>query len=254
MDVLNAKSLTKIYGGSKGIEATNALNGIDIKIEDGEFIGIMGPSGSGKTTLLNVLSGIDKYTTGSVNILGEDISKLKKNEMALFRRKKLGLIFQDYNLIDGLTLEENITLPLILENKSNNEIEAKVKDIMNLFNIYDIRNKYPYNVSGGQQQRAGACRALVTNPKLIMADEPTGNLDSKAAMRFMKYLDFINQEKHTAILMVTHDSYAASFCRKIIFIKDGRIYTEIHRKESQRQFFNKILDCLAVLGGESNEF
>ena len=254
MEILRAGNLTKIYGGSKGIKSTSALNGIDLTVEKGEFVGIMGPSGSGKTTLLNILSGIDTHTSGNVTIQNQDILNLSKDEMALFRRKELGLIFQDFNLIEGLTLEENIALPLILENRAKSDILQMVNNLMSLFNIQDIKNKYPYNVSGGEQQRTSACRALVNEPSIIMADEPTGNLDSKASRRFMKYLEFVNQEKGTTILMVTHDSYAASFCRRIVFIKDGRVYTEIQRKEEQSVFLSKILDCLAVLGGEINEF
>jgi putative ABC transport system ATP-binding protein len=254
MEVLYTKNLTKIYGGRKGVKSTIALNGIELKVNKGEFVGVMGPSGSGKTTFLNILSGIDKPTTGSISISNKDITSFNRDEMALFRRRNLGLIFQDFNLIEGLTIEENINLPLVLENKSNEEVKYKTKEIMELFNIVDIKNKYPLSVSGGEQQRAAACRALISEPDIIMADEPTGNLDSKASKRFMKYLQYVNTERNATILMVTHDSYAASFCNRIVFIKDGKVYTEIRRKEEQRQFFDRILNCLAVLGGEINEF
>ena len=254
MEILEAKNLTKIYGGKRGVNSTYALNGIDISIVQGDFVGIMGPSGSGKTTLLNILSGIDKPTSGQVRIHSKDIVGLSKNDMAIFRRKNLGLIFQDYNLIEGFTLAENIQLPLLLQKIPIEEINIRVQQLMKIFNIYEIKNKYPYYVSGGQQQRTAACRALVTNPAVLLADEPTGNLDSKASRKFMKYLELINVDRSATILMATHDSFAASFCKRITFIKDGRIYSEIQRKEGQREFFDRILDSLAVLGGEVNEF
>lgn len=252
--ILEVNNLTKIYGGKRGVNSTYALNGIDISIMQGDFVGIMGPSGSGKTTLLNILSGIDKPTSGQVKIHNENIVGLSKNDMAIFRRINLGLIFQDYNLIEGLTLEENIELPLLLQKIPIEEINIRTQQLMKIFNIYEIKNKYPYYVSGGQQQRTAACRALVTNPAVLLADEPTGNLDSKASRKFMKYLELINVDRNATILMATHDSFAASFCKRIIFIKDGRIYSEIQRKEGQREFFDRILDSLAVLGGEVNEF
>jgi ABC-type antimicrobial peptide transport system, ATPase component len=253
LKVLDAKDIIKIYGGKKGISKTKAIDGISLSIEEGEFVAIMGPSGSGKTSLLNILSGIDKPTSGYVNLLGEEIINFNKDKMTKFRRERLGLIFQDFNLLEGLTVEENISLPLILQKAPIERINNKVTDLMKIFNIYDIKNKHPYNISGGQQQRTAACRALITNPAILLADEPTGNLDSKSSKRFMKYLELINSERKATILMVTHDSFAASFCSRIIFIKDGKIYSEIYRKEGQREFFNKILDCLAVLGGDINE-
>ncbi|MCR3761192.1 ABC transporter ATP-binding protein [Clostridium felsineum] len=251
--LLQAENVTKVYGGRFEVNSNNALNGISLDIEEGEFTAIMGPSGSGKTTLLNILSGIDEATRGKIKIMEKDITKFTRDEMAIFRRENLGIISQDFNLLDDLTLEENAILPLFIKDDKSQNIEDRVRELFKFFNIWDERNKYPYNVSGGQQQRTAACRALITNPKIVMADEPTGNLDSKAATKFMKYMQMINENKNTTIVMVTHDSYAASFCKKVIFIKDGRIYTEIYRKESKRDFFNRILDCLAVIGGEINE-
>lgn len=250
MNVLEVKNLMKIYGGKKGNSSTTALNGVDIKIESGDFVGIMGPSGSGKTTLLNILGGIDKPTSGYVKIKDENIEKLSKNELALFRRKNLGFIFQDFNLMDSLTLKENIMLPMILDKQEAEVMEQKAKDIMEFFEIYDINGKYPYNVSGGQQQRTAASRALVNQPAIILADEPTGNLDSKSSNNVMKCLKKMNDEKESTILMVTHDPFAASFCKKIIFIKDGKINMEIVRKGERKEFFDRILDCQAIIGGD----
>lgn len=250
MNVLEVKNLMKIYGGKNGNSSTTALNGVDIRIEIGEFVGIMGPSGSGKTTLLNILGGIDKPTSGYVKIKDNNIEKLSKNELALFRRKNLGFIFQDFNLMDSLTLKENIMLPMILDKQEAVVMEKKAKDIMEFFNIYNIKDKYPYNVSGGQQQRTAASRALVNEPAIILADEPTGNLDSKSADNVMKCLKKMNDEKKSTILMVTHDPFAASFCKKIIFIKDGKISMEIVRKGERKEFFDRILDCQAIIGGD----
>lgn len=250
MNVLEVKNLMKIYGGKNGNSSTTALNGVDIEIEIGDFVGIMGPSGSGKTTLLNILGGIDKPTSGYVKIKGNNIEKLSKNELALFRRKNLGFIFQDFNLMDSLSLKENIMLPMILDKQEAVVMEKKAKDIMEFFDIYDIKDKYPYNVSGGQQQRTAASRALVNEPAVILADEPTGNLDSKSSDNVMKCLKKMNDEKESTILMVTHDPFAASFCKKIIFIKDGKINMEIVRKGERKEFFDRILDCQAIIGGD----
>lgn len=250
MNVLEVKNLMKIYGGKNGNSSTTALNGVDIKIEIGDFVGIMGPSGSGKTTLLNILGGIDKPTSGYVKIKDRNIEKLDKNELALFRRKNLGFIFQDFNLMDSLSLKENIMLPMILDKQEAVVMEKKAKDIMEFFDIYDIKDKYPYNVSGGQQQRTAASRALVNEPAIILGDEPTGNLDSKSSDNVMKCLKKMNDEKESTILMVTHDPFAASFCKKIIFIKDGKINMEIVRKGERKEFFDRILDCQAIIGGD----
>ncbi|MDT8716849.1 ABC transporter ATP-binding protein [Clostridium sp. 19966] len=250
MSVLTAKNITKIYGGKDEESSTAALNGVSLSIEAGEFVGIMGPSGSGKTTLVNILSGISKPTSGSVFIDEKDITKLDKYEMALFRRQKLGFVFQEFNLLDSLTLRENVMLPMILDKREAEHMKARAKEIMTLFDIEAIGDKYPYNVSGGQQQRAAVSRALVNEPVIVFADEPTGNLDSKSSNAVMNCFKKMNEDKNSTILMVTHDAFAASFCKKIIFIKDGRINMEIVNKGDRKEFFNSILDCLAVIGGE----
>lgn len=234
---------------------TNALNGINLKIEKGEFVGIMGPSGSGKTTLLNILSGIDKATSGSVEIMEQDINKMSRNEMTLFRRNHLGFVFQDFNLLDSLTLRENIMLPLSLECKEAEKIEEKINSVMEMFDIMVIKDKYPYVVSGGEQQRTAISRAIINDADIIFADEPTGNLDSKASNIVMKYFTKLNSSKKSTILVVTHDPFTASYCNRIIFIKDGLVNMEITKGvESRKEFFNKILHCLAVIGGEEDEF
>lgn len=250
MKVVKATNLSKIYGGKYDSNSTTAINNISLQIEEGEFIAVMGPSGSGKTTLLNILSGIDKPTSGNVEIAGQNINNLTKDELGVFRRQKIGFVFQDFNLLDSLSLKENIILPLILDKKSLNDIEDKAKDIMVFFEIEDIANKYPYNVSGGQQQRAAVSRAIINDPAVIFADEPTGNLDSKASSKVMKSFERINQERNGTILMVTHDPFAASFCKRVVFIKDGEIHSEIVRKNGRKEFFENIIDVLAVLGGE----
>lgn len=253
MSVLSARNVTKIYGGKGNTNSTNALNGININIESGEFVGIMGPSGSGKTTLLNILSGIDKLTSGLIEIAGKNIVSLGKDELALFRRQKLGFVFQEFNLLDSLTLKENVMLPMILDKKKADVMESKAKEIMSLFEIYDIANKYPYNVSGGQQQRAAVCRALVNDPAIVYADEPTGNLDSKSSKAVMKCFEKMNRDANCTLLMVTHDAFAASYCKRVVFIKDGMVSMEIVSKGDRKEFFDRILDCLAVLGGEKND-
>ena len=253
MTILNAKNLVKVYGGKQENNSTTALNGVDMKIENGEFVGVMGPSGSGKTTLLNILSGIDRATSGEVEIAGSKIYRMDKDDLALFRRQKLGFVFQEFNLLDSLTLQENVMLPMILDKRSAEEMECKSYEIMRLFDIHEIGNKYPYNVSGGQQQRCAVARSLVNEPAIIFADEPTGNLDSKSSKAVMKFFEKINQERKATILMVTHDAFAASYCKRIVFIKDGAVNMEIVRKGERKEFFDQILDCLAVLGGEKYE-
>lgn len=254
MEILRAKNLTKIYGSEKGEESTKALKGVSFSIDTGEFVGIMGPSGSGKTTLLNILSGIDKATSGEVKINNRSISEMAKRELALFRRKEIGYILQDFNLLDSLTLKENIMLPMILDKKPSDEMEKKARELMKLFQIHNIANKYPYNVSGGQQQRTAVSRALINSPSIVFADEPTGNLDSKSSKGIMECFEKMNKELQSTILVVTHDVFAASFCNRVIFIKDGKIHSEIIKKGTRKEFLDSIFNSLAVLGGDSYDF
>ena len=243
-DIIKAKGLTKVYSGSKGRGEVRALDELDLQVEEKEFIGIMGQSGSGKTTLLNLLAGIDHATSGEAFIDGKDIVKMKQDELALYRRKKIGYIFQDFNLLDSLTVAENIALPLILEKENPKDIKEKVTNLMSFFEISDLENQVPYNISGGQKQRVAAARALIVNPAICYADEPTGNLDSKSAKNIMEMLTRMNEKRNATILMVTHDAFAASYCKRIIFIKDGKIGLQINREGDRKKFFDKILETL----------
>ncbi len=251
MAILEAGHIVKVYGASSGEGSTIALNGISLTIKEGEFVAIMGPSGSGKTTLLNILNGIDQPTSGEVSIAGKEISEMSGDEIALFRRKQLGFVFQDFNLLDSLTVKENMMLPMVLEKKSAGEMEAKVQELAQLFEIQATLDKYPYNISGGQQQRTAVSRALVNEPAIIFADEPTGNLDSKASAVIMECFEKIVKELTTTVLLVTHDVFAASYCQKVVFIKDGVIHSSIVKKGSRKEFLDRIMDNLAVLGGRS---
>ncbi|WP_313559977.1 ABC transporter ATP-binding protein [Ruminiclostridium cellobioparum] len=253
MALIEVKNLIKTYYGQKNKQSTNALNGVELTINEGEFLGVMGPSGSGKTTLLNMLSGIDVPTGGNVVIEKQDLFSMKAEELALFRRRRMGFVFQEFNLLDSLTLKENIMLPLILDKKPMSQIEEKINRYLQLFDIEKAADKHPYNVSGGQQQRAAVARALVNNPAVIFADEPTGNIDSKSAKAVMGCLEKINENEKATILMVTHDPFAASYCKRIIFIRDGQICFEQLRDGSRSQFFEKIIDSLAVLEGEADK-
>lgn len=253
MSVLETKSLSKIYGGKgKGI-SVKALKDFSMSIKSGEFVGVMGPSGSGKTTLLNILATIDSPSSGEVLINGQNPYRLKEDDLAIFRRNNLGFIFQDFNLLDTLSVKENIILPLVLEEMDRKKIEEKVENIASVLNIKDILNKRTYEISGGQQQRTACARALINDPAIILADEPTGNLDSKASFDLMSSLEKINKEKNGTIVMVTHDAFAASFCNRIIMIKDGKLFTELVKKSNRQAFFNEILDALSLLGGGYNE-
>ncbi|WP_439444009.1 ABC transporter ATP-binding protein [Listeria aquatica] len=250
--VLEAKHIRKVYG-SKG-NVYIALANISLEIYEGEFVGIMGPSGAGKSTLLNVLSTIDQPTSGEIMINGRDLEDMDEQEMSLFRRNQLGFIFQDYNLLDTLSLRENIILPLALAKHSVAEIEERLDFVADVFSIRPILDKYPTEVSGGQKQRTAASRAIIANPNLIFADEPTGALDSKSAADLLESFCNLNEERKSTILMVTHDAFAASFCKRILFITDGEIYTEIYRgSKTRKEFFQKILDILAKLGGNMND-
>lgn len=253
MSVLETKNLTKIYG-SKGKGLTvKALDEFNMQIKEGEFVGIMGPSGSGKTTLLNILATIDSPTSGELLLNGENPHNLNPDDLAIFRRNNLGFIFQDFNLLDTLSVKENIILPLVLEEFKKRDIEEKLEKIVEVLNIKDILNKRTYEISGGQQQRTACARAMINNPAIILADEPTGNLDSKASHDLMSSLEQINNERKSTIVMVTHDAFAASFCRKIIMIKDGKFFLELSKNSTRQVFFNEILNSLSLLGGGYNE-
>jgi len=251
--ILKASKLVKIYGESSGEGSTKAIDGVDLSINKGEFIAIMGPSGSGKTTLLHMLSGIDKPTSGEVEISGRQIGSMNGEELAVFRRKQLGFVFQEFNLLDSLTVRENIMVPMVLEKRAASDMEEKVNELVHLFGINTILSKYPFKISGGQQQRTAVSRALVNDPSIIFADEPTGNLDSKSSSVIMECFEKIVEELQTTVLVVTHDVFAASYCRKVVFIKDGRIDSYIVRKGERKEFLDQIMDNLAVLGGRSHD-
>jgi putative ABC transport system ATP-binding protein len=246
--IVEAKQLRKVYGAKGNI--FTALQEIDLKVSEGEFVGIMGPSGSGKTTLLNILATIDQPTSGQIVIDGTSLAKMNEAQLSAFRRDKLGFIFQDYNLLDTLTVKENILLPLALAKINAKELESRVDVISRKFGIHSILDKYPYQISGGQKQRTAACRAIVSVPSLILADEPTGSLDSKSATDLLESLQQLNFQDKVTILMVTHDAFAASYCTRVLFIKDGKMFTELVKGQASRKdFFNKIMDVLSVLGG-----
>ena len=252
MSILIARKVRKTYG--KRSLAQEVLKGIDLEVEKGEFVGIMGPSGSGKTTLLNVLCSIDQVTDGFVEINGQKLQGMKERTLAKFRRDELGFIFQDYNLLDTLTVKENILLPLSLSSIPKAAAEKRLQDLVSILGISDILSKYPNEISGGQKQRTSAARALISNPSLVFADEPTGALDSKTATALLDNLSKINQAKNATIMMVTHDAVAASFCSRVLFLKDGQIYTELYKGDKSRtEFFQQILNTQSVLGGEQSE-
>ncbi len=240
----------KYYGAGNNI--TKAVNRVSFTVEKGEFTGIMGASGSGKTTLLNMLSTIDKVTAGHIFYGTTDITELREKELAEFRKNNLGFVFQDFNLLDTLTIRENIEIAMTLHGKKKKEIQKKSAQIMKILGIDRIRDKFPSQVSGGQKQRCACARAIVNEPKLILADEPTGALDSKSAQMLMDTFDEMNRDMKATILMVTHDAFSASYCHRILFLKDGQIFHELYKGEkSRRAFLNEILDVLALTGGDS---
>lgn len=250
--VLEVKEIEKYYGNKSNL--TKAIDNISFQVNKGEFVGIMGASGSGKTTLLNLISTIDKVTAGDITINNINLNKLKGNNLNKFRREELGFIFQDFNLLDTLTAYENIALALTIQKVRPKEIDTRVKQIAKKLDISDVLNKYPYQVSGGQKQRIAAARAIITNPQLILADEPTGALDSKSARQLLENLEILNQEMNATILMVTHDAFTASYANRILFIKDGKIFNEIVKGNSTRkEFFTKIIEVVTLLGGELND-
>lgn len=251
--MLEVKHVTKVYGEMNIENAVVALNDVQLSVKKGEFIAIMGPSGSGKTTLLNIMSGIDTPTAGEVMIHDENLHAMNKEQQAIFRRQQIGFIFQDFNLLDSLTMKDNILLPMILEKKPVDEMERKFTELVELFDIQLITDKYPHEVSGGQKQRAAVCRSLVNEPSIIFADEPTGNLDSKNAAVVMESLEKIVNQFRTTVLLVTHDVFAASYCNKVLFIKDGALHSYIVKKENRQAFFNQIVDNLTMIGGKVHD-
>ena len=248
-EILKIDSIEKYYGNKGNI--LKAIDDVSFEVQKGEFVGVMGPSGSGKTTLLNVIATIDEVSSGHIYLNGKDLTEINKKEIGRFRRENLGFIFQDFNLIDTLTIHENIALALTINKTNKNEIDGKVNSVAKELGIEEILTKYPYEVSGGQKQRTACARALITNPKLILADEPTGALDSRSAQMLIEMISSLNKDFKATILMVTHDSFTASYCARILFIKDGKIFTELVRgNNTRKQFFNQILDVVALLGGD----
>ena len=249
--ILKIDRIEKYYGNRASL--TKAIDNISFEVGGGEFVAIMGASGSGKTTLLNCISTLDKVTSGSICVAGEDITKLRGNKLNKFRREELGFIFQDFNLLDTLTAYENIALALSIQNVKAKEIDVRVKDIASKLGIREVLNKYPYQMSGGQKQRVASARAIVTNPKLVLADEPTGALDSKSSRMLLESFNYLNGDLGATILMVTHDAFTASYAGRVIFIKDGKIFNEIHKgSDSRKAFFDKIIDVVTLLGGDLN--
>lgn len=250
--VLKIEKIEKYYGNRSSL--TKAIDNISFEVEEGEFVAIMGASGSGKTTLLNCISTIDKVTSGNIYVNDQDVTKLKGNSLNKFRREELGFVFQDFNLLDTLTAYENIALALSIQNRSVPEIEGRIKMVAKELNIEKILKKYPYEMSGGEKQRVAAARAIITEPTLVLADEPTGALDSKSSKMLLEKFNYLNTELKTTILMVTHDAFTASYASRVIFIKDGKIFNEFYKgTQTRKEFFDKIIDVVTLLGGDLND-
>lgn len=250
--VLEVAHLEKVYGALGNV--TRALNDVSFTVNRGEFVGIMGASGSGKSTLLNCVSTIDSATSGTIRINGQNVTRMKQAKLSQFRREELGFIFQDSNLLDTLTARENIALPLTIARTNSAEISTRVQDVAARLSISQVLDKYPYQMSGGQQQRVAAARALVTDPTMIMADEPTGALDSKSARLLLESLEALSRRLRATVLMVTHDSFAASYTSRVLFIRDGKIFTELRRGDTdRREFFDRIMEVVAMMGGEGSD-
>lgn len=250
-NILHVQNIEKYYG-SKG-NVTKAIDGISFGVGKGEYVGIMGASGSGKTTLLNCISTIDSPTAGHIHIGGADITTLKKQELARFRRESLGFIFQDFNLLDTLTAYENIAIALSIQGVHAHQIEDRVQAVAQKLNITNILYKYPYQLSGGEKQRVASARAIITNPQIVLADEPTGALDSKSARMLLQTFETLNIDLDATILMVTHDAFTASYCGRILFIKDGKLFSELNRgTDTRKEFFDKIIDVVTLLGGDNS--
>lgn len=246
--ILEIKNLVKNYG-TKGFK-TNVLKGLNITIKQNDFIAIMGPSGSGKTTLLNILSTIDKPSQGSVMLDGKDITKLNNKELSKLRKDKIGFIFQDYNLLDTMTLQDNIALPLTLNGEKAQSCVSKVNELAKLFGLNEHLKKYPYQLSGGQKQRGATCRALITNPEIIFADEPTGALDSKSSHDLLECLKAVNDQKRATIMMVTHDAYSASYAKEVYILSDGSIKCKLTKGQSRKEFYDRIIEMQASMGSD----
>lgn len=247
-EILKLDHIQKFYGNQGNI--TKAINGISFSVSEGEFVGIMGASGSGKTTLLNCISTIDTVSAGHIYLDGTDVTEIREKALARFRRENLGFVFQDFNLLDTLTVSENIALALTINHTPLEQIAGKVKEMAGNLNITDILDKYPYQVSGGQKQRCACARAIINRPKLILADEPTGALDSHSSQMLLSTMQSINEQLGATILMVTHDAFSASYANRILFLRDGVIFTEILKgQDSRKAFFEKILDVLTMMGG-----
>ena len=251
-DYIRVCDVEKYYGNAENV--TKAIDRVSFTVAQGEFVGVMGASGSGKTTLLNMMSTIDRVTAGHIWYGDTDIAEMEESKLADFRKENLGFVFQDYNLLDTLTIEENIILAMTLRKEGKKEIQKKCDERLRLLDIADIRGQFPYQVSGGQKQRCACARALVNRPRLILADEPTGALDSKSAQTLLETFTDMNQKMQATILMVTHDAFSASYCGRILFLKDGRIFHELLRgSNGRRDFLNEILDVLALTGGEISD-
>ncbi len=250
-NILKVNKIEKYYGSRSSL--TKAIDNLSFDVDKGEFVAIMGASGSGKTTLLNCISTIDHVTSGHIYVDGVDITKLKGNDLNKFRREELGFIFQDFNLLDTLTAYENIALALSIQGVKSEEIDKRVKRVAGELDIREILNKYPYQMSGGQKQRVASARAIITKPKLVLADEPTGALDSKSSRMLLERFNYLNEAMNATILMVTHDAFTASYASRVIFIKDGKIFKEIRKgRDSRKEFFDKIIDIVTLLGGDLN--
>ena len=248
-NILKVEKVEKYYGNKDNI--TKAIDNISFRVDKGEFVGIMGPSGSGKTTLLNCISTIDTVTTGNIIINDKDITKMKSKQLENFRKDELGFIFQDFNLLDTLTAYENIALALTIQGVKPSLIDEKIKNVSKNLGIEEVLNKYPYQMSGGQKQRVASARAIVTDPSLILADEPTGALDSKSSRLLLDSFEKLNKDLDATILMVTHDAFTASYAHRILFIKDGKVFNELVRgKDSRKEFFNRIIEVVTLLGGD----
>lgn len=251
-DYIRICEVEKYYGSASNV--TRAVDRVSFQVDKGEFVGVMGPSGSGKTTLLNMLATIDRVTAGHIYYESTDITELSEDALSDFRRDNLGFVFQEYNLLDTLTIEENIVLALTLQEKPKQEIVAASGQILKLLQIEDIRDKFPYQVSGGQKQRCACARALINHPRLLLADEPTGALDSKSSQTLLETFTEMNRKLSATIFMVTHDAFSASYCSRILFLKDGRMFHELVRGEQDRRgFLNQILDVLSLTGGEFSD-